>query len=147
MDAATSQLGLTNGDPGAAKALDTATTTRNANTDTSSGSGFRIASSRAQDGTDGWKTNWTLDASALDTWVAVSNVSTSKLHIWWGTAKTHSTAVDAWHTEWGDGSKFTVGDAAMTETATGTDVPCDLTSGSWTTNTDAQAATTITACR
>jgi hypothetical protein len=95
-------MGLTASAAGANKALATAAATRGATQSASAGSGFRLASSRAQDSSpNGWRTVWTLNAAAMDTWTAVTSVGTSKVHVWWTVAHAHTTAVAAWHTDYG----------------------------------------------
>lgn len=131
-------MGLTAGAAGAAKALAAAATTRDANTADTPGSAFRIASSRAQDSSpNAWRTAWTLNEGAMDTWTAVTRIAESKTHIWWAVARLHSAAVQTWHTYYETGSnsdEVTVGSMTMTEvqSTTPSASKCNTGAGTWT---------------
>lgn len=148
------QLGLTASAAGAAKALATALSARDSTTEATPGSGFQLASSRAQDSSpNAWRTVWTLDESALDTWSAVSNVANSKVHVWWVAARAHTAAVATWHTYYETGTnsdELTVGSMTVSNVQTGSpsNGKCDVAgSGSWSSNTASNAATTAAECQ
>lgn len=147
-------MGLTAGAAGANKALAAAATLRDATASASAGSGFRIASSRAQDSSpNAWRTVWTLNAAALDTWTAVTSVGTAKVNVWWLVARAHSAAVATWHTYYETGAnsdEVTVGSMTMTvidTTTNGVDGKCNVGAGTWVSNTASNAATSAAECQ
>jgi hypothetical protein len=152
LTATSTAMGLTASAAGASKALATAATTRDATQSAAAGSGFRLASSRAQDsGANAWRTVWTLNAAAMDTWTAVTSVGTSKVHVWWTVANAHTAAVEAWHADYGTKSaQITVGSMTVTDVDTitnGVDGKCDTGAGTWSSNTASQAATNVATCQ
>lgn len=117
-----SAYGLTDGGEGAAKALATAATARDATASGSPGSGYAVASGRAQDTSstaDGWKTIWTLNETSMEAWTTANDSVAGATSLWWVKARDVTLAVDAWHTKWTNnqvsGAEMTVGSQATTE--------------------------------
>lgn len=141
---------------GAAKALAAALVARDS---TASGSGYIFPAARAQAISSGeeWKTEWTQGDAAMAAWKAANTSSAGASWIWFQAVADVGAAVGAWHTKWGaDENQLTVGNGAFAETlvketgGSGDDGLCDTAAqatGSWGTNPDAQAATSIAECK
>lgn len=65
------ETGLTAGNPGAAKALATALTARDASTNANPGSGYAVPAARTQSTSAGleWETSWAATAASMTSWV------------------------------------------------------------------------------
>lgn len=114
-------FGLTDGQPGAKKALDTAAAARD---HASTGSGKAVASGRTQSAVSGatWDTVWALDAASMTAWTT-ANSSAGASKLWFDAATALSAKMDAWHTKWtddqvGSAAKISVGDQTVVEVKT-----------------------------
>lgn len=118
-----------------------------------------MPAARAQASTAGseWISEWTQGDVAMAAWVA-ANGTKGAAYLWFEKASLLGEATLAWHSKWtADVLELTVGNAAMVETlvketgGSGDDGLCDVGSqsaGAWSTsNTNAQAATTIAECK
>jgi hypothetical protein len=108
----------TAGDPGAAKALETARGARDQTSSSNPGSGYSMSAARAQSSTSGeeWKTVWTDGHTAMNAWKAANNSVKGNAWLWFEKAAILGDAVAAWHTNWTtNADKLTVGNGAFTE--------------------------------
>jgi hypothetical protein len=97
------KMGVT-GD-GAAKALLLAANARDSDTKDANfaGSGYMMASTRAQSTTAGeeWKTNWTTPTkAAMISWTGRTDHATNKVAVWWALAREVVDKADLWHTKY-----------------------------------------------
>ena len=109
-------MGLAVGDDGAKKELDRAAAVRDSNNDGTvkadvanntgsvKGSAWYMPNARTQSTTpdEEYITDWTspLTEAHLNTWRVLTDVNTTKLHIWWQLASDFHEAVAAWHAHW-----------------------------------------------
>lgn len=100
LDATLAGAGVTEGAAGAAKALATAAAARDSN---SSGSAWYMPNTRTQSvvADKEYETAWTNPThTSLNAWLDLSNVATTKLHVWWQLASDFHEKVAAWHAAW-----------------------------------------------
>lgn len=102
------------GDDGALKKLGRAADVRDSNNDGTvkaddgtspvKGSAWYMPNARTQSTTadEEYITNWTspLTEAHINTWRVLTDVDTTKLHIWWRLASDFHAAVAAWHAHW-----------------------------------------------
>lgn len=144
---------MTASQPGAKKALDTAT---NARDSSSSGSVFAVAAARTQVVTAGeeWKTTWTRTTAGLDAWAAANSASPGASALWWAQAKLHAVALNTWWSNWDSSSaEMTVGTMTESEVQTSgnASAACRVDQapaggGTWGANGAADKAACKTAC-
>lgn len=105
----------TAGNPGAAKALETARVARD-NDAVGTGSGYSMSAARAQSSTSGeeWKTEWTDGHTAMNAWKTANASTKGSGWLWFEKASILGDAVAAWHTKWGtDSLELTSGNGAF----------------------------------
>lgn len=109
---------MTADQPGAKKALDTATAARDS---ASTGSVKAVPAARTQVVTAGeeWKTTWATTTAGLDAWAAANASNAGASALWWAQAKLHAVALNTWWTSWdSDSAEMTVGTMTQSEVQT-----------------------------